>query len=128
MLGTTPAFVSQLETGHRSPSATYAKKIEKMTNGEVTAAELLGIVSTGVNETPREFKHAATLQIDLSEDDLKDAARFGLDAKEIARRAVEEKLKQARLKAWVAENQAAFDAHAKDVEENGLWSEELRQF
>ena len=121
-------YLSDIERGKRRPSPELAKRIEAATNGEVTAAELLGLAASSVRETPREFEHASTLNVELNEKDLKDAAKFGLDAEAIARRAVEEKVKAARLKAWVSENKSAFDAHAKDVEENGLWSDGLRQF
>ena len=105
-----------------------ARRIEAATNGEVTAAELLGLTPSSVREEAHDFDHATTLQVDINETDLKDAAKFGLDAVAIARDAVQEKVKAARLKAWVAENRSAFDAHAKDIEENGLWSDDLRMF
>ena len=116
------------ERGVRRPRREIAESIQSATNGEVTAAELLGLNATGVNETPNEFEHARTIQVELNDADLKDAAKYGLDAKAIARKAVEEEVKTARLRAWIAENKTAFDAHAKDVEENGLWSDGLRQF
>ena len=90
--------------------------------------ETLKLTRPSLQETPREFEHAATLNVEISKQDLQDAAEFGLNAAEIARRAVEEKVKEARLRAWVEENRSAFDIHAKEVEENGLWSDGLRQF
>ncbi len=128
LIGTTDATVCKYENGNLQMSSEVAKRIEAATNGEVTAAELLGLTTSGVRETPREFEHASTLHVELDEKDLNDAAKFGLNAEAIARKAVEEKVKAARLKAWVSDNKSAFDAHAKDVEENGLWSDGLRQF
>ncbi len=42
-LGTTKGYVSEIERGIRHPSPDLAKRIEAFTNGEVTAAELLGL-------------------------------------------------------------------------------------
>ena len=123
-----PESIRAYENGSRRPRAAVARRIEAATNGEVSAASLLGISQPGLQETPREFEHAATLNVEISKQDLTDAAQFGLNAAEIARRAVEEKVKEARLRAWVEENRSAFDIHAKEVEENGLWSDGLRQF
>lgn len=126
--GVSHVQISRAERGEGGLSVDSAKRIEAATNGEVTAAELLGLSPSNLRETPREFESATTLNLDVSDEDLKDAKELGLDPKLIAERAIAEKIKEARLKAWVSENQSAFDAHAKDIEENGLWSDGLRQF
>ena len=94
----------------------------------IGALETLKLTRPSLQETPREFENADTLNVEISKQDLTDAAKFGLNAAEIAQRAVEEKVKEARLRAWVEENRSAFNIHAKEVEENGLWSDGLRQF
>lgn len=43
LIGSTDSMVSWLRSGGRRPSVELAKRIEKATNGEVTAVELLGL-------------------------------------------------------------------------------------
>lgn len=55
-----------------------------------------------------------------------EAKALGLDPDAIAVKAVEDAIKRTRIDAWIEQNQAAMDANAKDVRENGLWSDGLR--
>ena len=117
--GVDRTVISKLERGLISISPDAAKRIEAVTNGEVTAAELLGL-SSGVREERVPF---------FTERDLAtEAKEFGLDPEAIARKAVEDAVKRARMDAWIAENREAFAANARDVEENGLWCDRHRMF
>ena len=58
----------------------------------------------------------------------KEAAAYSLNVEAIARKAVEDAVKQARIRDWVDENRRAFAAHSLDIEEKGLWSDGLRLF
>lgn len=109
------------ERGSRRPRPDIAQRIESVTNGEVTAAELLGLtVEKGVREDSPHF---------MPELSLNDEAReLGLDPDVIAARAIEAAVKCKRMEAWIDDNKEAFSAHRRDVEENGLWSDGLRQF
>lgn len=66
--------------------------------------------------------------VDLHPSVIEEAKTFGIDVEETARKAVEEAVKRARIELWVAENCEAFAAHARDINENGLWSDGLRLF
>ena len=112
-------FLSEIERGLKRPSVEAARRIEAATNGEVTAAELLGL-SSGVREEGAPF---------FTERDLAAEARaLGIDPDAIARQAVEDAVKRARIDAWIDENREAFATNARDVEENGLWCDRYRQF
>ena len=112
-------FLSEIERGLKRPSVEAARRIEAATNGEVTAAELLGL-SSGVREEGAPF---------FTERDLAAEARaLGIDPDAIARKAVEDAVKRARIDAWIDENREAFATNARDVEENGLWCDRYRQF
>jgi|GEM_PF-4306224 len=57
-----------------------------------------------------------------------EADSLGLDPEAIARKAVEAAIKRKRMEAWIEENREAMEANAKDIRENGLWSDGLRTF
>lgn len=118
------SYISQIENGHKSPSPKMAKRIQIITSGKISAAELLGLKASSVHETPADFDRSVSIEIDSKI--AKDAAAQGIDVASVARRAIEEDLNAARLRSWVTENRTAFDAHAKDIEENGLWSDGFR--
>jgi antitoxin CcdA len=52
----------------------------------------------------------------------------GLSLSAIAEAAIEQAVKAHRLTRWLEENRPALAAHSRDIEENGLWSDGLRQF
>ena len=63
------------------------------------------------------------------EHELRDEAKaLGLDPDTIAVKALEEAIKRKRIHAWIEENRDAMEANAKDIRENGLWSDGLRMF
>ena len=57
-----------------------------------------------------------------------EAAQYGIDVTETARRAVEDAVKAERIRRWSAENREAVDSWNKLVEREGLWSDDLRAF
>ncbi|MBR9834055.1 MAG: helix-turn-helix transcriptional regulator, partial [Alphaproteobacteria bacterium] len=61
------SYLSQIETGARRPSPEAAKRIEVATNGEVTAAELLGIETPhhrpSLREDPATFDGAPVVSV-----------------------------------------------------------------
>lgn len=109
--------VMRIERGLSGISTEAAKRIESATDGEVTAAELLGI-SGGFSEEATPFEPALASE----------ARALGLDPDAIARRAVEEAVKRARMDAWNEKNREAVDSWNKLVEREGLWSDDLRAF
>lgn len=120
-VGLQKGFVSEIERGRKRPSPESAKRIEGATNGEVTAAELLGLT---VEKVVREDSPRFMPELSLNDE----ARKLGLDPDVIAARAIEAAVKCKRMEAWIDDNKEAFSAHRRDVEENGLWSDGLRQF
>ncbi|MEO0548371.1 MAG: helix-turn-helix domain-containing protein [Pseudomonadota bacterium] len=120
--GVSHVRISMIERGDGPPSPSLAKRIEFVSDGEVTAAELLGLsVNKGVQEDPAPFTQAPAK---LSEE----ARALGLDPEAIAEKAVQDAVKRKRIDAWIEENREAMDTNAKDIRENGLWSDGLRLF
>ena len=129
--GVSEAAIRHYETGARRPRLEIAQRIEAATNGEVPAAELLGVSerrSRSKNEVAEQsasFVHDGT----QPESDLLEEARsLGINAAEVGRNAVANAVKRARFDAWLDENSTALSAHSDDVRENGLWSDGLRLF
>lgn len=130
LAGVSESAIRHYETGVRRPRTDTAKKIEMLTRGEVSALELLGL--EGKNKRVRGVsEHGSKLLQAPTKSDaalLEEARSMGIDPDAVARKAVEDAVKRARIEAWVAENRDAFAAHAHDIEENGLWSDGLRLF
>jgi len=125
--GVSEAAIRHYETGERRPRTEIARRIEQATNGEVTAAELLGVAAPaerrGVREGALPFQFASPY-----EDILKEAASYGLDPAEIARAAVERAVKTERMKRFSQANREAIQSWNDLVEREGLWSDGLRAF
>ncbi|MEM6557984.1 MAG: helix-turn-helix domain-containing protein [Pseudomonadota bacterium] len=121
LIGTSAAYISQIESGHRRPSIELAKRIEKATRGRVPAAILMGLdTSKAVRETATSFETDRRLS--------EEARALGLDPEAIAAKAIEASVKRKRFDAWLDENADAFVANAKEIEDSGLWSDRRRLF
>ena len=107
------------ENGSRRPRSEVARRIEAFTNGEVTAAELLGIAG-GVGEEKAPFAPAPDISAEARE--------LGLDPEAIAAKAVEDAVKTERLRRWNEDNRDAIESWNELVEREGLWSDGLRAF
>lgn len=118
--GLATPYISQIETGSRRPSPEAAKRIEAATNGEVTAAELLGLKSGGVREDAAAFTPNPNIA--------KEARALGLDPDAIAAKAVEDAVKRKRIEAWNEENKDAIESWNAHYRKHGLWNEKYRQF
>ena len=79
----------------------------------------------GVSEERSNFDHH---DLDLHPSVLEEANKLGVNVAGVARKAVEDAVKRARIDAWIEENKEAFAANARDVEENGLWCDRYRLF
>ena len=121
LLGIGVSTVTAYENGSRRPRPEMANQIERLTLGHVTASDLLGVSPRShgsVREDPAPF-----------DNDIREQAKaLGLDPDAIADKAVMEAVKRKRIDAWIEENREAMEANAKDIRENGLWSDGLRTF
>lgn len=129
-IGLSHARISMIERGDGLPSPEAAKRLEAVTKGFVTAAELLGLGSatslqSGMSEGAAEFEHASS---DLPPPLLEEAASYGLDAGEIARAAVESAVKAERMKRFSEENREAIESWNEHYKKHGLWNEKYRLF
>ena len=121
LLGIGVSTVTAYENGSRRPRPEMAKQIERMTHGRIKAADLLGVSAKSrgsVREDPVPFDNEMREQ----------AKALGLDPDAIADKAITEAVKRKRIEAWIEENREAMEANAKDIRENGLWSDGLRTF
>jgi len=120
--GVSHVRISMIERGDGAPSPSLAKRIEFISDGEVTAVELLGLSpQKSVQEDPAPFTQAPAK---LSEE----ALALGLDPEAIAEKALQDAVKRKRIDAWIEENREAMEAHAEDIRKNGMWSDGLRLF
>lgn len=67
-------------------------------------------------------------ELDLHPQLLKEAASYGLDAAEIAHRAIERAVKTERMKRFSEENREAIDSWNEHYKKHGLWNEKYRLF
>ncbi|MEZ5953031.1 MAG: type II toxin-antitoxin system CcdA family antitoxin [Hyphomonas sp.] len=130
VLATNKSYLSLIENGKSFPGRDFAKRIELMTKGAVTAAELLGLdqreqKQRSVSEDRTEFSGL----LSKSEPELLvEAAIYGIDAEAVARQAIENAVKAERIRRWNEENREAIESWNDLVEREGLWSDGIRAF
>lgn len=128
LVGSSKSYVSQIESGIRRPSPELAKRIEAVTNGEVTAAELLGLVPTptrGLSETPARFDPASqTISITLEANDIEDARELGVDIETVAREAASAAVKAKLAAEFKRQSAAGIAASNAWMAEHGTLAEQ----
>lgn len=145
-LGTSGSHLSNIETGKRSCSATFAKRIEAYTKGEVTAASLLGLdeadkcpsAHTAVREEATAFAPEApladrpwrkpvtvTVDLTLTAGELEDIREYVLDVEAVAREAGLKAIRAAYKAAWGEANRDAIEAYNKWIAEHGTFAEQM---
>ena len=120
-LGIAKSTLSKYEKKRLTLKPDMAKRIESLTNGRVSASDLLGLSDTNCVQKP-----CASLVSGLPVAD--EARSLGLDPEAIAAEAIAASVKRKRLDVWLEENSSAFAANAKDIDNNGLWSDRRRLF
>lgn len=119
------------ENGSRSPRRSAAKQIEAATNGEVTAAELLGLTdisSSGVRnvrEDAAPFKGQTQVSVNVPENLLNLAREQGLDVQGLLGKGGVPALRQAAKEAWYEANKDAIESSRRYVEKYGTFSEQM---
>lgn len=119
--------VMRIERGLSKPSIEAAKRIEAATNGEVTAAELLGLNAPerpekGVRETARPFE-AATVNVSVPADLADMARKYGLDVSALVAEGGIPQLREAFKAAYVERHRDAIDDINTSVREHGTMSQ-----
>ncbi|MCA8902912.1 MAG: type II toxin-antitoxin system CcdA family antitoxin [Hyphomonas sp.] len=130
LLVTSKGYLSSIENGKRAVGRDFAIRLERLTGGEVSAAELLGLDSArrnvrSVSEERTEFGSASS---EVDQAHLEEAAAYGLDVDAITRKAVEEAVKAERIRRWNEDNREAIESWNDLVEREGLWSDGIRAF
>lgn len=107
--------------GGTTPRLSTIHKIERAF--QVPAPLHFRAYSRGVREEAPSF---ADLQMD--EELVNEALELKINVSDVTRRALESAVRRARMQHWAEQNRAVLEAKAKRVEEEGLWSDGLRQF
>ena len=141
-LGVDRSMVSRIEAGRRT-SLPVARQVEIATNGEVTAASLLGLkespktarrASKNLQEDGAAFEHAgkpwrapATLavEIPLTAGELEDLRKYLPDLDAVAREGALKALRETYKQAWSEANREAIEANARWIEEHGTFAEQM---
>ena len=128
-VGSSKGYISQIESGVRRPGADLAKRIESMTNGEVTAAELLGLkadipATRAVRETGTHFD-SAPVKVAVPTDLAEMAREYGLDVEALIAEGGVPRLREAFKAAYIERHKEAIEWASKYVREHGTPSEQL---
>lgn len=75
---------------------------------------------------PKAPKKAVNLSI--NSDLLRQARALGLNLSQALEQTLDRQVRERRAQAWAEENREAIEARRAWVEQNGLWSDGLRQF
>lgn len=68
------------------------------------------------------------VSVTIDEDLVAKAKAAGVNLSAVAEEAIRFETQSEQMRQWAEENQAVLEAKAKRVEEEGLWSDGLRQF
>jgi post-segregation antitoxin (ccd killing protein) len=126
------AHLSSFETGVKRLSPDLAKRIEAFTDGEVTAASLLGVSgslkrSLSVREDAALYQPDEKIMVELplSSTQQAELKGLGVDIASVAQRGALQALKEARARAWREANQEAIEASNRWIEKHGTLAEQL---
>jgi antitoxin CcdA len=96
------------------------------TIGKIVSA--LGVDPPALPEHMAPSASMATIPVSLSPKHLLEAQKLGLNLKDVLRVAAEKEIRAERLRQWSERNQKAAREWDKLIEDDGLWSDGLRQF
>ena len=136
LVGLAAPTVSQLESRSRRPSAEVARRIEFITKGEVSAAELLGVTRpVGIQEEsvaiegevdPHPYRgDKGSLVLNLPLGLLEAAEEYGLDAAALVLEGGREKLEAEVRREFRTRNAEAIEWTRKYIEEHGTLSQQF---
>lgn len=126
-VGVAEVTLRAYKSGARRPKTEAAKRIEAATNGEVTAAELLGLNSDipdarAVRETGTPFEYAP-VKVPVPADLAGMARKYGLDVEALIAEGGVPRLREAFKAAYVVRHKEAIDEINTSVREHGTLSQ-----
>jgi len=128
-LGISQATLSKIESGSQIPGRRTAERIEAATNGEVTAAELLGLETPvrqpAVRKDASASEHRATLEVSMPPETLEAARAYELDAASLLLKGGLDAVRAAIARAYYLRNKEAVDAVNAEIREHGTFAEQM---
>ena len=122
------SYISRVENNHRLPSVEIAKRIETLTNGEVTAVELLALdlptVPKHLAESPAPYTSNA-VTITIPEALHEQATAYSLDIAVLIAEGGLPRLRDEVSSCWNEENAEALDANRRWIAEHGTFAEQM---
>lgn len=126
MCGVAYSTMIAYERGARRPRRDVAQRIEAATNGDITAAGLLGITGPStLREDPASFSPESTVTIPIPERLLVRANEQELDVAALIAGGGIDKLKQALRQSFNQRNRSAIEANRKHIEAHGTFAERM---
>lgn len=119
------------ENGSRRPRPELARRIEKVTGGGVTAAELLGVkpsLQSGLREDGTVFTPEADIRITLPKALIETAKTYGLDIESLVAEGGITKLKAAIRQCFNERNREAIVSSREYIETYGTFSQQIGAF
>tara|TARA_R110000824_G_scaffold10870_1_gene47647 strand:+ start:314 stop:784 length:471 start_codon:yes stop_codon:yes gene_type:complete len=129
LAGLTGVQIGRIERGLSPTSRESAKRIEAATNGEVTAAELLGLETSAPRRTRRmaedatSFDGNAAVSVPVSPALLEQARAQGLEVETLVAKGGIDALREASKQAWYEENREAIEAKRRHIEKYGTFGQ-----
>ena len=126
LCGVAYSTLAGYENGSRRPRPKIAQRIEAATNGEVSAAELLGIVGTlTAREDPASFAGEPSVTIPIPERLLALANEQGLDVPALIAEGGIERLEQALRDSFSQRHRKAIEANRQHIDAHGTFGERM---
>lgn len=130
--GISPHTLSSYERGMRTPRKAMAQKIEQATAGHVKAAELLGVLASGMREEPAQMGGASAesgqLTLALPRRLLEAAKEYGLDAEALVLEGGQDRLEAEVRCKFREQNAEAIEWSRKHVAEHGTFGQRFGVF
>jgi len=129
MIGVTGATIQSYETGQRRISAELAKRLEFLSDQDLSAAELLGLNSSSIpgrKRDPRETVSpfdGASIEVAIPPDLADMARKYGLDVEALVAEGGVPRLREAFKAAYIVRHKEAIDEINASARAHGTLSQ-----